>query len=83
MAVPSGFPESNVVLNKPADMGYDQCSPLSVLRMQLADRQIVVISCWKLTHEELEEINRTGRVWLTVLGTTMPPVDVAGKKPFC
>ena len=42
----------------------------------------VVISCWKLTKEELDLINKTGRVYLTVLGETMPPVALDVEKWF-
>lgn len=80
--IPASFDESNLVLDKPADMTHEQCTSLSVLRGTLEDGQSVVLSCWKCTPEELAEINRTGRVWLLVYGTTMPPVIVAGKKPI-
>lgn len=40
-----------------------------------------VISCWKMTREELQTIQKTGRVWLVVLGQTMPPVMILGEKP--
>ena len=42
----------------------------------------VVVSCWKMTAEELAEINRTGRVWLVVWGVTQPPVSLCGEKPI-
>jgi hypothetical protein len=38
------------------------------------------VSCWELTQEELAEVIRTGRVFLTVLsGTTQPPVFVGSE----
>ncbi len=38
-----------------------------------------VISCWKLTPEELAHVNRTGEIWLSVAsGKTAPPVYIAG-----
>lgn len=61
------------------------CEVLTVLKTQihLEGQNIpVVISCWKLTKEELEEINKTGRVWLTVVGDTMSPVQLTVEKPF-
>lgn len=30
---------------------------------------------------ELDEVNRTGKVWLTVYGASMPPVILDGIKP--
>lgn len=74
------FDESNAVLDKPEDMTCDQCDALSVARAETSQGQPLVISCWKVTREELDEIERTGRVWLCVLGSTMPPVILTGKK---
>lgn len=31
---------------------------------------------------EIDEIMRTGKVWLVILGTTMPPALVTGFSPF-
>lgn len=78
----SSFDESNVVLDKPDNMSYEECSPASVFRGKNESGQPVVISCWKPTREELEEIQRTGRVWLTVLDFTMPPAYVSGVSPW-
>ena len=58
------------------------CDALSVWRGLTQGGQPVVISCWKLTKEELEEINKTGRVWLWVHGLTMPPVSLEVSHPF-
>jgi hypothetical protein len=80
--VPSGFEESNTVLSKPDDMLHDDCECLSVLRTKDASGVPVVVSCWKPTQEEIDEITRTGRVWLVVLGHTMPPVSLCGQKPI-
>lgn len=78
----TSFDESNLVLGKPNEMTHDQCNSLSVWRGKQADDATVVISCWKLTKEELEEVNKTGRIWLRVCGQTMPPVCLEGISPF-
>lgn len=80
--IAASFDESNTVLGKPKDMNDGECSCLSVLRTKTMSGIPVVVSCWKLTQEELEEITRTGRVWLTVIGETMPPVALDGNRPF-
>lgn len=80
MAVPASFDGADTVLDKPADMSYEECGVLAVRRGAIQD-QPVVLSCWKLTPEELAEIIKTGRVWLLVLGYTMPPVEVCGIDP--
>lgn len=44
-------------------------------------KTMVTISCWELTDEEVEELKRTKRIWLTIHGNH-PPVDVCGRYPF-
>ncbi len=80
--IAAAFDEENGVLDPPPGVELDDCSCLSVFRGDAEDGTPVVISCWKPTPEEWEEMRRTGRVWLTILGHTMPPAAVSGHKPF-
>lgn len=80
--ISASFDESNHVLGRPVDMTDDECDPLSVAIVQFADGIPGVVSCWKLTQDEVDEFTRTGRIWLTVLGATMPPVSVSAINPF-
>jgi hypothetical protein len=82
MAVPASFDESNAVLGRPPDMTDEQCGPLSIARATDTEGLPLVISCWKLTQAELDEVNRTGRIWLGIVGITMPPAWIAGNNPF-
>jgi hypothetical protein len=82
MAEPASFDQSNAYLGRPADMTDAECAPLSIARVKDAGGRPVVISCWKLTKEELDEVNRTGRVWLGVVGFTMQPAWILGTSPF-
>lgn len=77
----TSFAESDAVLARPADLSEAECNPLAICRGMLNNLP-VVISCHKATAEELAEINRTGRVWLVVVGLTMPPVILSGTSPF-
>jgi hypothetical protein len=77
--IPTAFDEENGVLDAP--QGMSNCEPLSVWRGEQDDTPMV-ISCWKLTVEELEEINKTGKVWLWVRGQSMPPVALQTTHPF-
>lgn len=81
---PTSFDEAETVLGRPHNTDADDVEPLSVCRTYQEDdkKTPVVISCWKVTADELAEINRTGRVWLGVMGSTMPPVWVRGQNPF-
>jgi hypothetical protein len=74
---PCSFDESNGVLGKPDNMTDEECSPLSVYR-----DGTYVVSCWKLRKDELEQINKTGRVWLLINGVTMPPARLQIFSPF-
>lgn len=73
----SNFDESNGSLDPPEGVSVDACQPLFVFRDGLH-----VVSYWKPTQEELDEINRTGRVWLMIWGGTMPPALLLGETPF-
>lgn len=74
---PTSFDESNQNLGPPIGMTEDQCTSLSVWR-----NGEMVISCWKPTEAEWDEMTRTKRVWLIVWGVTMPPAYVGGITPF-
>lgn len=39
------------------------------------------VSCWKIDPEDLEAINRTGKIWLLVKGS-QPPVALDAEYPF-
>lgn len=80
--IPCSFDESTHCIGKPPDMTDEQCDPLSVCNAVLPGGFPAIVSCWKLTKDELEEFQQTGRVWLMVCGTAMPPVILSGVKPF-
>lgn len=74
MAQPLAFPEANLIFYPPSGM-EDDVLPLHVKRGDSC-----LISCWKLSAEELSEIQATGVVWLSVLGWGLPPVMVSGRR---
>ena len=80
--LPIAFDEENVIFDKPSSMSADDCEAISAWKGTDKDGKPMVITCWKLTKEELEEINKTGRVWLYVLGGGMPPVSLQVSHPF-
>jgi hypothetical protein len=81
MSFPCSFDESNHVLSAPPGIEGD-CEPLSVMVSQNDEGGQAFVSCWKLTAEELAEVNRTGRVWVIVWGALHPPIAVCGEKPI-
>lgn len=81
------FPEANFVYKKPSHMTDEQCSDLCVWRGSTVIESTyhpvpAIISCWKLSVEDLEEINKNGVLWLTVIGNIMPPVSIDTENPF-
>lgn len=76
------FPESNFTFNKPANMTDDQCGPLKVHKGIDGENFPIIISKWKLTDEELEQIKTTGVVYLTIYGSGMPPVSLSVQSPL-
>lgn len=79
---PTSFPESNNYFDKPNDMTEEQCGVLSTFQGNDINGLPVIISCWKPSKEELEEINRTGRVWVFHYGGYLQPHAVSGTNPF-
>lgn len=72
MANPVGFECANVLMLAAENMSSDECCDLPVYRDEHH-----IISCWRLTDDELETITETGVIWISVLGQGMPPVCVA------
>ncbi len=77
-----GFDESNCVLDKPQDMTHEQCTSLEVWRGPNQEGITQVISCWKLTKEEVDELLKTGRIWVIIAGKTMPPLFLSTLRPW-
>lgn len=70
-------PSNNDVLGAPKgwDQGELPCSALPITRTEV-EGFACVDSYWKPTAEELAVLNAGGSVALTVLGATMPPVQL-------
>lgn len=83
--VPCSFEESNTFLSAPPGMEETLgCQSVAVGPTFAPDGSPgppIVVSCWKFTEADWKAVQETGRVWLIVLGTTMPPVILSGIKP--
>ena len=79
---PTDFDGSNHVIDKPHELSRDECEALNVFVGKFPDGQDVIVSCWKPTMDELEEIRKTGRVWVYHWGRSLQPHYVGGKNPF-
>jgi hypothetical protein len=86
------FPERNDFIGKPPDMSDNQCYAIPVCRMLTfipgpTDKDPAVqvaahVSCWELSDEEKQEVARTGKVYVKILGVSLFPMSVHGKKPI-
>lgn len=85
MAEGISFDESNAVLGAPTpeDAAAGTVYGLPVHRYRDVDGQTHVLSKWKLTAEELAEVNRTGGIiWFSCWGSTHAPMNIMGCDPF-
>lgn len=80
--VPVAFPEANMVLSRPPTMTDQECEPLHVTSTTDANGHSVIVSCWKLTLEEVKALTEGKRLWLIVYGGVMPPIALSGVHPF-
>ncbi len=77
---PTAFEESNAVLDAPESCPVP-VGPIAVCRLVNQYGVPMVVTCWKLTQGDLDEIIRTKRVWLGAMGLSMPPVWLSGERP--
>ena len=84
MATGVPFEQANVVLRAPTpeDAAAGTVYDLHVHQYRGLDGQLNVLSKWKLTPEEIAEVQRTGCVWFSCWGPTHPPVWISGHDPF-
>jgi len=72
MATGVGFEGANHVFQAPK--GATDCVDLQVY----ADGS-QIISCWRLSKEELKQVTETGVVWVRINGSGMPPIYIGGE----
>lgn len=74
------FDEANGDLGPPPGLTEDQVHSLRVFKGHDQNGFFHVVSCWRVTPEEIEKIKETGRVWMISLGG-MAPVRLTADKP--
>jgi hypothetical protein len=86
--LPTDFPQSNFKFNKPSEMTDEQCMGGIPVWKGLVPYDEegncfpTIISCWRFNKEDLEEIQRTGVIWVAVTGETLPPFSLYTETPF-
>jgi hypothetical protein len=74
VAHPVDFIGTNVIMKAPR--GQEE----TVRDVSAFRNEQCCITCWQLTEDELAEVNRTGRIFLSVhYGGGMPPVFIGGE----
>jgi len=78
MANPIPFREANGILGRPVSMTAEECQSVECFR----DGE-VCITRWQLSDAEIGELKRNGgKVYLSIIGATMPPAKVEALSPF-
>jgi hypothetical protein len=78
---PVKFPQKNFTYTAPSDM--PDCGDLPCYRIAAqAGTPPQAISCWKASFWERVKILFLGRVWLTMLQSSHPPVELSLTNPF-
>lgn len=80
MAEPVPFQGANHNLLPPS--GDNDCMELPVYKGKSPRGETFYISCWKLTKPELEELLKTGKVYVFVYGGGHPPIAISAEDPF-
>lgn len=85
--LPTTFEGSNFTFTKPKDMTDEQCMDLPVWKGEVSIDEAgntapAIISCWKFSKEDLEEVQKTGCIYLSITGYGMPPVSLFTENPF-
>ena len=77
MASPVGFEGCRNYIRAPKGMSSDECIDLPCHRTLSS-----VLSCWRLTDDELKKLAVTGVLWVEIMGDTMLPLRVLGHSPI-
>lgn len=77
---PTNFDGSNVVLLPPEGKTSEEVYALCAAHVAVLN-EVAVMTCWKPTKDHIEEIAKTGKIWIVMMGVSAPPMMVAVKKP--
>lgn len=69
---PVDFEDKNMILKAPG------CGELPALQT----KDNCIVTCWEMSEKEKEEFEKTGRIWLSVIGLKHPPVCMSVEQPY-
>lgn len=76
MIIPVEIPETNVVYK------LDGCGDLPATQAYDETGTSYVITAWGIPPEDLKKLNETGLIYLSFMGTQVPPVLLEANSPF-
>ena len=79
--VPTSFEEETVVFGPPVGMTEEQVYSLCASQIEY-DGDPAIVTCWKVTKESLQALQKTGRIWVITTGAGLVPMIVQTDKPF-
>lgn len=79
---PTSFKETNLVLDAGDNPNTDQLPVCIAKDPDYPPGICFIVSKWKLSPEELEEVNKTGEIWVSVMGHSTPPIMPLAVNPF-
>jgi len=75
---PINFKQSNEELKAP--LGLEE--KVGALPVYSDPDEEHMVSCWEPSKEELEEIAKTGKIWLHIWARTTYPISLSGTTPW-
>tara|TARA_R110000744_G_scaffold104945_5_gene200773 strand:- start:8013 stop:8267 length:255 start_codon:yes stop_codon:yes gene_type:complete len=79
---PIHFEQSNLRYGPPKDKTEEQVATLHAWKGEDAEGTPMVIECWQPSPEEILDILDGKPVWITIMGTGVPPLAVDTVNPF-
>lgn len=79
----TNFPESNVIISPPEGMTEDEAGGSAFAYKGISENGVpLIITCWKPTLDEIDNMMEGGRVWLVVMGHIVSPAVVTAINPL-
>ena len=80
------FPQQTTVFGKPEGWKDEDCYGLPVAQSYYLNSEgkpvACLISCWEFTPEDMAEFQKTGKIYLSITGSGMPPVSLSAGRAF-
>ena len=81
----ANFDQSNIILGPPDGLTEDDVKTIHAFKgvRNLGDHKSTVhVVCYKPSREDMVRMERTGRLWVQVLGDNYPPISMSSMNPF-